>query len=76
MEDTDLVQKAFLTQSLCRNRNACSVLVELLDKIAEEPSKNEATHMDRIQGVSYLLDLVGESIREAYLVLIGEKPAR
>jgi len=76
MSDALETDRAQLVQRLRRDRCACLVLAEVLEKIAEEPADDKARQMDRLYGVAYLFDLVGLSVDQAHLTLMNEKPAR
>ena len=73
MSDPHETDRAQLVQRLRRDRCACLVLAEVLEKIAEEPEADKARQMDRIYGAAYLIDMVGASVDMAHLTLMTEE---
>jgi len=64
-----------LAKKLWQNRCACYVISELIDRTAEEQGFIDAHQMERLNGMSYLLNLVGDSIEVVYAVLNEESLA-
>jgi hypothetical protein len=76
MSDAFENERSLLIQRLRRDRCACLVLAEMLEKFAEDPGE-DSRQMDRLYGVAYLLDTVGASVDLVQLSLQNEEnPAR
>lgn len=76
MANIDEIDPALAVQTLRRNRCACLVLAEVLAQIAEEPAEDATEQMDRLYGVSFLLDLVGTSVSEVVLATMNNPAGR
>ena len=77
MSDSQETDRSLLIQRLRRDRCACLVLAEMLEKFAEDPEEDRVRQMDRLYGVAYLLDTVGASVDLVQLALMNEEnPAR
>jgi len=76
MSDPDENTLPLLVQTLRHIQSASHVLAECLARFSEEPESDKARQMDRLYGVAFLMDLIGQQVDQARMTLKNEITAR
>ena len=76
MSDSNETTLPLLVQTLRHIQSASHVLAECLSRFSEEPAEDKARQMDRLYGVAFLMDLIGQQVDQARVTLKNEITAR